>query len=133
MYSINNWNIHINLYMCAYTIQELTDKMYTTIFVWADTDQAFQRLEFNNYLVVINEVSSFIGILTSNDLVGRTVTHLIDLNLKKPVIDIHHSIQSVIRIMFKSGYWELPVFDEKQFVGVITMDKIAKSLLHRDF
>jgi CBS domain-containing protein len=89
-------------------------------------------------LVVVNDASQPIGIITDRDLVTRvmapgrlaTETLLRDVMTAAPrTVSEHDSIESALSLMRSGNFRRVPVVDEnKKLVGLVTLDDILMLL-----
>ena len=108
-------------------IKHHIQKTFETIDAYAGIDSVEKSRKGNSFLVVINE-GSFIGIITSFDIVESPYKLVIDCLHEKPHIDCEQDIESVLAVMKESRNYVLPVFDGDVFIGVVLQAAITDFL-----
>lgn len=107
-------------------IDTLIDRNFTTASILEDTRDVFIYLNENDYIAVIDEEEQLTGIVTLKDLNRQPDSRaLIDCNIDKPKVLQEQTIFEVFSIMEKTGYDFLPVYEEQQFIGVISLVSVT--------
>ena len=103
-------------------------------------EEARQRMycQHMDYLIVMDEDDRFVGLLTEHDIAVRAILQdqflgLMQvreiMNTQLPAVDIAHKAEDCIRIMRRFDVRHLPVFDEHNFVGVLSADDILEEMV----
>lgn len=107
-------------------INALVNRNFATTSIFEDTRDVSNSLHSVDYLAVIDEELRPAGIVTLKDLhLNQEGRSLIDCNIQKPKVSPDQTIFEVFTIMNDTGYHFLPVYENEQFVGVISLIDIT--------
>lgn len=111
-------------------IRNLIDHQFNTASILEDTRDIFDWLRQEKYLVIKDESSQTTGIITIKDLLNHPDSrNVIDCLIDKPRVNPEQTIFEVFKIMKESGNEYLPVYSENDFIGVVTLMKLAGRLI----
>jgi CBS domain-containing protein len=103
--------------------------------------EAINRMNSQNieYLVVTDYSGSFIGLLTEQDIVRRTVlsrqslvtTKVFEaMNNQLPFADMDDSVEHCLQLMKRFKIRYLPIFHDREFRGIVTSDDILEEVIN---
>jgi predicted transcriptional regulator len=75
--------------------------------------------------LVVTQDESFVGILTSADVLEHAHKLVVDCLRDKPQIEVTSDLEPVLVQMKENNFSALPVFRETTFIGVITLEDIT--------
>jgi CBS domain-containing protein len=105
--------------------------------------EALCRMNARNtdYLIVMDDDGSFLGLLTEHDVAAKTIfanqelatTRVHEMmNTRLPVADADDTVEYCMRLMRRYNVRYLPVFNNLQFVGIVSTDDILEEVVsHR--
>jgi len=79
--------------------------------------------------LVVQSDGAFLSTLTPSDIVESPYQLVIDSIHHKPRVDCNQEVESVLELMRETGNYVLPVFEENEFIGVVTKDDILDYLV----
>ena len=95
------------------------------------------KTEMPPVLGVVNEKGKYVGIITRRWVVRSRLDHsktkVKTLMQSAPITEPEFSLSKVATLMIESGVRQLPVFDNKQFLGFITDEKIIQSSIAQEW
>lgn len=109
-------------------IDVLVDRDYRSIDLQEDIFEVLEWLKETRYLVPIDENLEAVGILTIDDIHRHPDGKVIDCDLFKPRISSDHTITEVFSVMQEKDLHYLPVFDNNNFIGVISLFSITAAM-----
>jgi hypothetical protein len=107
----------------------ITDRNFNQVCVLEEMNAINEWLKQLDYLVVIGHDLQVEGIVTLKDIQQHPYGCLNDCNLKKPKVDMTDSIFVAWTMMKSSGSDFLPVYEDGNFTGVISLKKITATLV----
>ena len=94
-----------------------------------------------DYLIVMDDDGSFLGLLTEHDVAAKTIfankelatTQVSEMmNTRLPVADAGDTVEYCMRLMRRYNVRYLPVFSNLTFVGIVSTDDILEEVVsHR--
>ena len=112
------------------TVKELLRQDYSTIEPNIGVRSVEDQLVQHGFLVVIRG-ESFVGILTSADVLEYSHNLVMDCLREMPKIEVTSDLEPVLTQMKESHFSVLPVFRETTFIGVITLEDITDYYLFK--
>ncbi|SDM84085.1 ATP-binding protein [Pedobacter antarcticus] len=110
-------------------INNLIDRNYKSASVLEDTRDISIWLREFEYLAVMDEDLKIIGIVTLKDIHSNPDSRaVIDIDYSKPQIHSDQTILEVLAIMKNSQSDFLPVYEDNNFIGVISLLNITERL-----
>lgn len=107
-------------------INRLIDRRFGTASVLEDTRDTLQFLKDCEYLAVVDEGLKITGIVTLKDLYSQPDSrNLLDCKIDKPLVSPDQTIFEVFYLMMDTGHDFLPVYENENFAGVITLKAIT--------
>jgi len=110
-------------------INGLIDTNYSSV---AD-DQNIKDLSdafiHSNYLAVLNEGLEAVGIVTLKDMYAHRSGIIRDCDIVKPKVGPDHNLEDVLKLMKEAGTDHLPVFQETDFKGIVSLLAVAEKLM----
>jgi len=91
--------------------------------------------QHTEYLIVLDDDENFLGILTEHEIATKTIftNHSISkttvkeiMNTNLPVADAGHTVEGCMQLMRRFNVRYIPVFDNLNFLGVISTDDILQ-------
>lgn len=111
-------------------IGKLVNKNYKSISLLEGTRDIFVSLKDHHYLAIQEEDSSIVGIITFTDLLNNPDSRAVcDCNFTKPRVHPDQTIHDVFSIMKESQLDFLPVYENVQFIGVISLFSLTECLV----
>ncbi len=95
-----------------------------------------------DYLIVVDDEERFLGLLTEHEIATQTVFNNQSINSTRvrsvmnsrwPIADSADSVEDCMRLMSQYSVRYLPVFDNLQFIGVISTDDILQEAVSHRF
>ncbi|MDO9566708.1 MAG: CBS domain-containing protein [Candidatus Desulfaltia sp.] len=111
-------------------VKKLFRQDYTTIEPDTSVRSVEDRLAEHGFLVVIRD-ESFVGILTSANVLEYSHKLVVDCLREIPKIEVTSDLEPVFAQMKECHYSVLPVFRETTFIGVITLEDITDYYLFK--
>jgi len=112
-------------------IDNLIDRDYLSTSILEDIKDISEWLKETDYLTVIGQEFKAIGIVTLKDVLYNPCQHkVIDCNINKPHVNPNQTIFEVLNIMKFSQTDFLPVYENSEFIGVISLISITERLVH---
>jgi len=97
--------------------------------------------QHTDYLIVIDDEENFLGLLTEHDIATKTIFNNQSItstrvktvmNRNWPVADAGQSVEYCMKLMRRFNVRYVPVFDNLNFVGVVSSeDIIQEAVSHR--
>jgi signal-transduction protein with cAMP-binding, CBS, and nucleotidyltransferase domain len=93
-----------------------------------------------DYLIVMDDNEKFLGLLTEHDIFSKSLygtksfssSRVSDvMNTGLPLADSNDSVEQCMRLMKRHHVRYLPVFDEHDFVGVVSADDLLEVVVTR--
>ncbi|WP_167459500.1 ATP-binding protein [Pedobacter jejuensis] len=112
-------------------ISQLIDKNYYSCSILQDMEGLFKFLKDSLYLVVIDKELKVAGIVNQIDLINHPTGRIIDFDFSKPSVSTETSIVDVYNLMASSCANCLPVYDNMEFMGVISINHLSHYLLNQ--
>lgn len=110
-------------------ICQLIKKEYLTVLLHEDMPPLANGLTSDFYVVVSNEEMKAVGLLTHYDILNHPKGKVKDSNFLKPPVSPDCEVAEVFNLMEKTGTDTLPVFNQNDFVGVITRNDLTQHLI----
>ena len=103
--------------------------------------EAINRMNSQNMecLVVTDHNGSFIGLLTEQDIVRKTllsrrsllITKVFEaMNNQLPFADVDDSVEHCMQLMKRFKIRYLPIFRDLEFLGIVSSDDILEEILY---
>lgn len=98
---------------------------YKTVFAFTGVNNIKNELLRHSALVVIDEDSNWLGVLTPEDVLKKQHTLVIDCLTQKPTLGTNHELYDALKLMKTERYGALPVFfDHGGFAGLVFKDEL---------
>ncbi|PAW95179.1 hypothetical protein CKK33_17405 [Mucilaginibacter sp. MD40] len=111
-------------------INNLIDRNFSAVSVLEDTRVVADILKETPYTAVIDEEDQTIGIITIKDLQANPESlQVIDCNITKPKVSSEQTIIETFNLMKEAKSDFLPVYENDQFVGVISLMSVMEKLV----
>lgn len=111
-------------------IDNLIDKSFTTISVFKNMADVSQEILVQGYIAVEGDNAEILGIITLKDYYTNESAEILNSLIAKPPIRPDHTIFEVRELMKSSGSDYLPVYDNGNFIGVVSVGNITDRLIH---
>lgn len=111
-------------------INNLIDRNFSGVSVLEDTRVIADILKETPYIAVIDEEDQTIGIITIKDLQAQPESlQVIDCDIAKPKVSPEQTIIEAFKLMKGANTDFLPVYENNQFVGVISLMSVMEKLV----
>jgi len=111
-------------------IGNLIDTSFTTISVFKNMADVSQQILVQGYIAVEGENAEILGIITLKDYFINRTAEILNSMIAKPHIRSDHTIFEVRELMRSSESDYLPVYDNNNFIGVVSVGNITDRLIH---
>ncbi len=101
---------------------------YKTTSIYAGINSIEKELYKNQYLVVLDELGEYYGVLKPNDLIVRPHKLVVDCLGKTPCLQSEDSIVTAYDIMTTNNLYYTSVFEKNTFKGILSLEMIAKAI-----
>ncbi|TWR30937.1 hypothetical protein FPZ43_00190 [Mucilaginibacter pallidiroseus] len=112
-------------------IAAIITRDYTSVSILEDTRQVLQWLKVNEFLVVVDEDLKTVGLITPVDMIRETGYQLIDCAFHKPSVSPKNSLSEIFKLMQTASTPYLPVYNDVDFLGVISMEAVTVTLFNQ--
>lgn len=106
-------------------ISSLIDRNYRSIGIEEELSVVSKLLKELKYLVPVDKNLQPMGIVTIDDIHECSYGKIIDIDIGKPRVSPTDTLIAVMELMQKNDLHYLPVFDRDEFIGVVSLIKIA--------
>lgn len=92
--------------------------------------------QHTEYLIVIDDNEKFLGLLTEHDIASKSIFTNLPLsrikvkemmNTRLPIADVNDTVETCMKLMKQFRVHYVPVFDELEFIGVVSTDDILEA------
>lgn len=111
-------------------IGNLIDKTFTTISVFKNMSDISERILIQGYIAVEGENAEILGIITLKDYHLNHTAEILNSKISKPHIRPDDNLFEVRDLMKSSASDYLPVYDQGNFKGVVSVGGIIDGLIH---
>jgi predicted transcriptional regulator len=110
-------------------INNLIDRDYLSVSILEDMQQISEWLKEKPYLAIVDEELKVVGIVILQDVHAHPFHQVIDHNLTKPKVSPEQTIGEVFKLMKAAQIDFLPVYEQQDFIGVISLVAMTEQLL----
>lgn len=114
------------------TTDLLLTRTYKSVSPYVSIKSIEDELIKNQFVIITDDDSSFLGLLTLSDVIVNPRNIVIDCVTKKPLIQLNTKIPDVLNTMKEMRCLALPVFEGTVFLGAITFDSISNHFFYNN-
>jgi len=111
------------------TINPFITKAYPTVSLNEEMESLAAKFVPEAFFVVLNNDNSPVGIITYYDFLKNLTGTVENCSFVKPRLSPQHKVVEAFRIMAKEGCYVLPVYDKREFIGIVSHAELSYSLI----
>jgi CBS domain-containing protein/ribosome-associated translation inhibitor RaiA len=116
-------------------VREIVNKEYSYVNIDDPISKTFTKFQNQNELVVTGE-GKFQGFIVEKDIIRVKVP--VDSKVRTflkhvPKLDINDTISTAARLMLENDLYQLPIFENDKFIGIVSVDAVLKKSMGQTF